>query len=481
MPGQRQLIGNSFSVILGRLTQGVTSFIITAAIARSLGSQALGQYLIGFTYYFIFMSIIAQGFRTLFIRELSRNPSDAPICLVSGTLLQLVASLIGYILLCITIFLFPYSDETSTVCYIIGLAIIPFSLSNIPEAIMQAQEKMHLIAISTVPIYILRVGSIIWAMELGFQINQIALIFVLSETLILLIEWVLVLKLVQPNWRVNWRFIRQTTGSVRTFLALFAIDVLNSRRQLLILSVFGSEALVGLFGGILQFMMPFDIVNQGVLNAVFPRLSKAASSGGSGLRRPVEQLLEVSLCLAVPYVIGLFFIGKELLALVYQNREFADTSIPLSLVAISLIVIALCSPLSQALVAGGLERINLREVIVNALIGGIISVVLISRYQLIGAALTPIITAAISLSQFAYSVHVRLFQVNLWAVIRRPLFVGGFMLLVFMGLQQLEQDVLLKAAMATGLYSLLIIGMGIHLLGGPNIVLAKLLTKYQKS
>jgi len=477
MPGRYQLIGNSLSVILGRLTQSIASFVITAAIARLLGAQQMGQYLIGFTYYFIFMTVVAQGFKNLFIRDMARNLHEVPRYLVSGTVLQFIFSLMGYGLMVLVVSVSPYSSDTLTVCYLIGAAIIPFSLSNVTEAIFQAQERMHWVTMSTVPVYILRVGVMIWAMMHGYGVNAIAIIFVLSESLILVIEWGLILTSIKPEWQIDWTFIWHTAKAARTFLAIEAIAVINSRRQILILSFFGGEILVGLFGAIVQFMMPFDIVLNSLTLVVFPRLSKAVAFEPEKKRRLTERLAEVSLCLALPYVIGLFFLGKELLFFVYRSTSFSEAGTALGLLSLSLLTVSLSKPLSQALIASGFEWINLREVLVDTILGSLITIFLVLKFQLIGAAIAPMIIGLVALAQFGYSVYVRLFALHWWQILCRPILFASFMFPLFFILQKMNQSLLSTVVISTLTYVLLGGIFGVYALGGPGIVWDKLLTR----
>ena len=159
---QQKLLINSLSLLSNRLIQGISTFALTTVIARNLGAEQLGQYVLAIGYYSVFVTFFGLGIRTLFIRELAKEGGKAPIYLVSGTLLQFILSIFAYLSLVIVVFLMPYSAETSTICYILGLSVIPFALSNITEAIFQAQERMYLIAMSTAPIYLLRVGAMIW-------------------------------------------------------------------------------------------------------------------------------------------------------------------------------------------------------------------------------------------------------------------------------------------------------------------------------
>ncbi|WP_232731919.1 oligosaccharide flippase family protein [Kamptonema formosum] len=467
--GRRKVVGNSLSMAVNRLAQSLTSFVLFAWIARLLGPYELGQYLLAFTYYFIFMSVAAQGFKTLFTRELSRHPQETPVYLVSGTLLQLLFSLTGYALLFAAVFALPYSSDTSTVCYVLGLAILPFSLSNVTEAIFQAQEKMHLIAASTVPVYILRVGVMVWAMKLNFGVSFLAGIFVISEFLILLIEWVLLARTVKPKWQINWEFIWHTVRAARTLVAIEGVAALSGRMQVLILSLLGGEVVVGLFGGVAQLMQPFEILAQSVVLAVFPSLSKAVTLGKEKQRHLVESIAEILLCVALPLLVGLYFMGGDLLIFIYRDPSFAEATAALKVVALGLVAVSFIRPLSSLLVANGLERVNLREVSVTNVLGGLFSVVLVSQYQLLGAAIAALLMNISACSQYMYAVRTRLFSIHWWGILRRPLLISVFMLAVFLILQEISQNFLLTAVAASLAYLLLMGVLGFSAVGRAAI------------
>jgi O-antigen/teichoic acid export membrane protein len=178
-----------------------------------------------------------------------------------------------------------------------GLTIVPFSLSNVTEAIFQAQEKMHLIAISTAPVYILRVLVMIWAMSLKYDITFVSAIMVVSETLILLIEWGLIARFVQYKWQIDWDFMWRTTKEVRTFLVIEGISVLKDRIQVVILSLLGGEVVVGLYSAVSQLMQPFQIISHSLVIGVFPSMSKAVTLGIEKQRQLTESVSIATLAL----------------------------------------------------------------------------------------------------------------------------------------------------------------------------------------
>lgn len=67
----KKFLKNSLSLLVNRIVQGVTTFVLTVAIGRTLGAYALGQYLLAVSYYYIFVNISSQGLKTFFYQRTS--------------------------------------------------------------------------------------------------------------------------------------------------------------------------------------------------------------------------------------------------------------------------------------------------------------------------------------------------------------------------------------------------------------------------
>lgn len=475
MSQKRKLFSNYLSMLINKLTQGISTFVLTAAIGRTLGADSLGQYLLALSYYYIFVNIASQGFRTLFTREIAREPEKTPVYLVNGTLLQFVFSIFGYVAMVIVVYLLPYSADTTLICYITGLTIIPFALSNITEAIFQAQEKMHLIAISTVPIYILRLLAMIWVMQLHYGIGYVAGILVFSESLILVIEWLLITRITKPQWQIQRDFIWNTIERARTFFAIEGIGIVASKIDILILSLLGSEFLIGLYGVVIQLMQPFMILSTSLISAAFPAISKAVYLGKERQRQEAENLLKSLLCMALPFSVGLVFFGKELLLLIYNNPSFTQVSLVLSLMSITVITSSFSRVFSYVLIANGFEKLNLLEVTITTAIGPLVGVVLISQYKLLGAALMCLTMSFTNVSILMYAVYSRIVQLRLWQFMRLPLIITVLMSIVFLVLKNTNLNFLWTLSISLFVYSVLAGLLVIREFGGFSSVWQKLL------
>lgn len=476
MLGKRKFISNSLAMLINRLAQSVATFVLSAAIARSLGADALGQYLLAFSLYYIFVTLASQGLRVFFTRELARNPEEISIYLTNGTFLQALLSLVAYISLVAVVFIMPYGEEASAVCYLMGLAIFPFALSNVTEAIFQALEKMHLIAVTTVPIYIIRLFMVLAAMRLEYGIRSVVLILVASEAVILAVQWLCIIRLIKPEWTIKREFISDILLEARTFFVIEGAAVISTRMEIVILSILGSELLLGLYGAVVQLLQPFLIVSNSVIMAIFPAMSRSVGRERNEQRRIAESLIEFLMIMALPFMVGILILGRDLIIFVYGS-SFAEAALAFKIASLTLVILPFIRVLSYLLVANGFEKVNLRELTVTTPLAGIIGVLLVAQFQLLGAPAMQLSKAVISGGQYIYATYSRLFALDLRRIFARPLLVSLLMVPLLWFLKQSNVEFWIVLIVAVGAYAAMVGSIGILLLGGPRVVYAKLANK----
>jgi O-antigen/teichoic acid export membrane protein len=468
---QARILINSLSLLGNRAIQGIATFALTTVIARNLGAEQLGQYILAIGYYVVFVTFFGLGLRTLFIRELAKASEKTPVYLVSGSVLQFILSIIAYFLLVTVVFLMPYTDRTSMICYIMGLSVIPFALSNITEAIFQAQERMHLIAMSTAPIYLLRVGVSIWVvLHLG-AIEYVAAIMVLSEVLILIVQWLLLTRTVKPEWQIDFPFIVDSFHSAKTLFAIDGVGVLAGKLDVLLISLLGSEVLIGIYGAIRQLVQPFEIICSSLCASLFPRMSNAVILGKYEQRKRIEFFLDILFCISLPLIPTIFlYYGEQILVFAYKNPEFYQGGTPLKIIAISVMLYPMMRIFNYTLIANNLERYNLRETLITMILGASIGVFLIPNYKLIGAAAMSASMSLCSCGIYIYTIHTCLFKIRFQRVLRRPLIITGLMISLLLVLEHFHFNLLLNLSITIGFYSSIAVLMLIRQLGGISAI-----------
>ena len=293
-------------------------------------------------------------------------------------------------------------------------------------------------------------------------------VLVASECLVLLMQWLIAVRLVKPKFQINWQFLTHMLRNARTLLVVEGLAVLSARIQVVILSLLASEAVVGLYGAILQILLPFHIFSYSLMSVVLPILSKQMEDRREQQQKTIEKTLIVLLCVSLPATVGLFFQGSNLLAMLYRNSSFTEptTNIALVIVSLNFIVLTFQQPLSLLLVANNLERFNLREIKASIFVSSILAVALIPKYQLVGAAVATTISGAFGAAQYVYYAWRYACAFNFWRVTFYPTLLAAAIVIVFYGLQASQQNLATTLLVATTAYGILCSLLLAHVFGG---------------
>ncbi|KAB8331472.1 oligosaccharide flippase family protein [Scytonema tolypothrichoides VB-61278] len=479
MENKRKLLSNSLSVLINRLTQSVVTFILSASIARILGADELGRYLLAFSIYFIFVGIFSAGLKISIVREVAHETDSENISfyLINCSLLQLLLSLFGYVALLITVTLLPYENDTSIICYIVGAAVIPFSLSNMTEAIFQAQERMHLIALSAAPVYVTRLLLMILAMQQGYGLKAVSALFVTSEFLILFVQWFLLTYNTRIKWIIDHKFIVRILKSSSYFFLIDSVTVINSRIEILIISLTGSEFLVGLYGGVVQLMQPFLIIVDSITSAVYPSLAKSAKLGVEQQKKTSQFIIEILLSIALPTSIGFFFFAGDLLEFVYGSPRFREAATVLSIYSLALIIWSFNRPLSYVLMANGLEKVNMRDVSISAALKLGLGLIIVPSYKLIGAVILNLVIYTSTFCQYMYAFYNRLYVINVMKSLRYPLLICLVITPFFVILKKINLNFGITLAILTSIYLIIVGSIAIYEVGGFRAAWARITSK----
>jgi O-antigen/teichoic acid export membrane protein len=207
-------------------------------------------------------------------------------------------------------------------------------------------------------------------------------------------------------------------------------------------------------------MQPITIMSESINLAIFPSLSKVSEEGKEKQRSLTEGIGDVMCCLVVPFVLGIFYFGDDLMGFVFGNDPiFLQSDTPLNIVAISLIPFGVVRPLFYVLMASGLERINLKMTSIISIVNAISVALLVSQFQVLGAAINVLFIRTLDLVLAAYYTREILFSMRFWRVAGRSLVFGGLMLVVFEYLRRNRpESFLLVLGVSTAAY-LLIAGL----------------------
>ena len=384
-----RLVGNMASMLSSDTITRVTTFLLYVLVGRYLGTQSFGRISLALTLLATFQVFSTAGLKMLIVREVASDRARTEEYLVNGSLVVAVFSLLSLGCLLLLSFLLSYSPATSEIILLFGLGLLPFSLSTVCEAIFQAHERMGYILVVNIPRNLLLIGATLWLLSVGHGLRSIGILILLLNFLVLGMEWWIILRhIARPKRLPGVAGALAMTRASIPFMGFQSIVAITTSSIYVILSIFVNEAEVGLFNAATQVITPVVLIYDSVVVAGYPVLCQRFRMNLQALKRMSDRLLELVVSIALPAMIGLFFLGKKALLLIYANGDFARAGNLLRIMAGSVVLSALSAVLARILLASLHERALLRIVSIRFLANLISGLLLTKVFGLLGAAIS---------------------------------------------------------------------------------------------
>ena len=394
----RHLIGNTLSLVTNDMVNRAITFVVYALIARFLGIYEFGQMSLTLTIFYLLQNLAPIGIKILVVRDVSKEKGKTWSYLIGGSMVAAFSSLLALGILYLFSQVLNYAKDTTTIIFLMSFGLIPYSISAVFEAILQAHEKIRLITFANVPISILRGVLSYLLLKQGFQLSWIAVIFSATFFATMLMEGILVWRSIpMEKGKVDFVFIRQIIQSSVAFLGLQTLIAVSGSLLPLIISVTNTEIQVGLFNAANQLMSPFLLVMQSIVMSLFPRLCQKHDLGADEFSTSTRRLVELLAAFAIPVSIGLFYFSQPVLILLYDKPDFIASVPVLQIMVWILITRSTTSVLGRVLMAANREKSLLKIMIIELIATVIISVIVIPIYQIAGAAITALVIGLLDL------------------------------------------------------------------------------------
>jgi O-antigen/teichoic acid export membrane protein len=471
----RRIAGNATFALTSDVVSRVTTFVLYALVARYLSTYAFGQMSLALSLFYAFQVLTVAGLPTLITREVARDRALTARYLVNGALIAAALSLASVAGLLLLARAMHYSADTTSVIVLLCFGLLPYSLSAICEAVFRSWERMRYIAYANVPVNIAKVGLAFLIVARGYGLGQLIALLLASLATVACVEWALILRYIaRPRLGdVDAHFALAAARAGSTFLGIEGIIAIKASLDVVFLSKLASETEVGLLSAANQLLVPVLLIYQSIVVSVFPIMCRKFAPDLQNLKQITTYLLELLLIIALPTAVGLFFLADTALMLLYGDAAFLAAVPALRIVVWILVMRALTHVLGQALMASRREKVSLQIVIANTLVGLILSLALISRFGLVGAALTNLLAATINFLQHYISVSRRFSGLALMGLIWKPA-VAGACVAIYLATMR-SGRLALDIGVAGLLYLGALLALALWSSGGPRQLKAKYL------
>ncbi|WP_417730255.1 flippase [Rosistilla oblonga] len=380
---------NAVAIFTGDLVNKASTFAVYAMLSRYTSLESFGLLQFGLLVLYTFNVFAAAGLPTLLTRRVARHANRSRHLLYHGYAGALASSLLAMLGMILFAFVMRYDAEMRWVLCLLSIAIVPYALTLVAEAVIRGRERMHLIALANLPGNALLVGGAFAVLSLGYSIYWLAAVVITARTATFLLTHAMASYCCQHSLAVPGVGFRVGMKQLKHSLVFFGNDGVNaiwSALDQVMLSKFASEREIGLLGSSYQILQPILMVYRAVGTSAFPTLCYTASR--DAIAEMVQSLIGLLWRLSTPAAIGLFLLADEILVFAYGNEEFRAAAVVIRILVFTLFLDPVTPLLGHALWATKNEAVVLRIVLVNLMANVVVGCLLISQFGLIGAAVT---------------------------------------------------------------------------------------------
>ncbi len=425
-----------------QLLNKVIDFAFAMLMLRILAPEMAGRYQFAVIFISYFDILVRFGLGTLLTREVSRDRGKRNLFLGTTTVLRGLLWLGSLPLMAAVILVYAYFGQmTPDIVAAVALFAVGLIFSMLADgfsSLFYAYEKMEYPAAIATITALTRVSLGVLVLLLGWGFVGLAGVSVVANVVSAAVLGLLLVRHCfrpQPTWdRSTGRWMMQTSFPlmINHLLAsvFFRIDVL-------FLKPMKGDTVVGYYGAAYKYVDGLLIIPQYFTQAIFPLMSRYATSARDSLHRAYVLSLRLLLIIALPIAAGTPFIARGLILVLGGGQYLPDSMIALQLLIWFLPLSFVNSVTQYVLIAVDQQRFLTKAFLIGVSFNVAANLVAIPLWSYKGAAVVTVLSELALLLPFYYSVRKHIGPLPWVSLVWQPAIASAAMALVMWLLRDL--------------------------------------------
>lgn len=423
----RKIGRNMFSLFTGQLAASFLAVILSIYIARTLGQTLFGTYSFVITFVALYSIFFDLGYETLLIKEVAKDKSKANSFLNNVIIIRVTLAFVIFSVVIILMNLLNFPDTVKNLVYIFGIAQVITSLSNLFKVTFRAFEKMHLEAIITITISIIKCSLGLLVIFFGYGLMSLALVFLFVAIADIFINlFVCEKKVVRTTFDFDRSFFKNTIAKALALGTVTIFALIYVRIDTVMLEFMKGSAVVGWYNAAYNLILGFNPVPVLFMNALLPMMAYTFVKSNESLRYVYEKSFRFLLIFALPLTLGIFLLSDKFILLIY-GKGYVDSIGALRILSFDILLKFLYLCLWFVLIAADQQYKLAFCAAGGAVINIALNFVLIPKFSLIGAAIATIITETYILGIYLYLAHRCALRISLPKIFLKPIIASAGM------------------------------------------------------
>lgn len=385
----RKIAWNTIVQIVGKIIATIIGLITIAIMARYLGREGFGGYTTIIAFLQIFGILVDFGLTLMTVQMISERADDKKYndkVLSNIFTLRLISAVLFLGSAPFIAVLFPYPAMVKWGIALTSMSFLFISLNQLITGVFQKNLRMDKVAISEVLGRIGLLAAVMVFVFMGKNLLWIMFAVVLGSLINLIFNWIFARRFAQIKLAFDWPMWRLALSRSWPIGISIAFNLLYFKADTVILSIFRSQAEVGLYGApyrVLEVLITFPFLFIGVLMPFFARWLK--QNKVDDFKRLAQKGFDFLAIIAWPMVFGALVLGTPIMLLV-AGTEFETSGPILKILILATTVIYLSVLFSHIIVALNKQRKMIWGYVATAAVSLILYFIFIPIYGMYAAA-----------------------------------------------------------------------------------------------
>ncbi len=386
---------NTSYLTLALILQKVISFTYFTLLARNLGPENLGKYYFAISFTTIFAIFIDLGLINVLTREVAKTQERAKKLLGSVLVIKLPLAALALLVVGVMINLMDYSDLVRNLVYLSSACMILDSFSTTFFAVIRGFHNLKFESIASIAFQLIVMSFGLTALYLGMNLYWIMGALVMASTFnflyssfILWRKWHI--KIIPKYDKVLIKLIIK----IAVPFGLFAVfQRVYTYLDSVLLSIMAGDRYVGLYQVAFKIIFALQFLPLAFMAALYPAMSSYWLNNRQQLSITFERAMKYLIIISLPITAGTIVLADKII-LIFKSG-YGEAILPLQIAIASLLFIFINFPIGSLLNACDKQKINTTNMGIVMVASIILNLLLIPKFQAIGASITVLATNAL--------------------------------------------------------------------------------------
>lgn len=388
----QQLSSNTAWIMVDKVVRLAIRFAVGIWVARYLGPAQFGDLNFAMALVGIFIPLTHMGLARLAVRDMAKNPEDRQNILGTVFALQTTGTMFMFVLAVTSAFFLSGNQETFQLAVIVALGNV-FSIfisieywfeSQISAKYITFAKLASLIIVPIFQIYLITSNStLIW-----FALVPLIDISLAGFGLILVYR-INVEKI--RMWKIDYELMRIYLRDGFPLLLSAVSILIYLKIDQILLQIMVNATELGIYSSVVRLSEAWYFVPIAIMSSVLPKIVQARETGQNNYYNSLYKFSQFMWWLAISASLIISLFSNFIIESTYGNQYISGSPI-LVIHAWSGIAVAMGLAGSAWIIAENKTRISFQRTIIGAVLNIVLNLVLIPKYQGVGAAIATLIS-----------------------------------------------------------------------------------------